>query len=346
MAREKPKSLSDSAPLYLAGGVAILTMLLVLAYEWKGKAPRPRAVLEPVRIAINAAYAGSCPIFVAQEKGYFAIEGVVATLQPHTSGKAALDSALQGQADLATVADVPVMFAAMRGEPVAIVATLSSSEKDHGIVGSKDKGVSTPADLKGKRIGVSLGTSGQFFLDAFLIRQKLTSDDVTARNFKPEELAGALASGEVDAVAAWQPYLEASLDQLGDRGSVFYGEGTYELAYNIAGKLDYVASHPEAIQRVLRAVIRGSRLCQDSSEAAQAIVGPAMKADAVDLKRLWPSYRFRVSLDQSLLLALEDQTRWAIRNNLTGATGMPNYLNVLHLDALRAVAPGAVTVIH
>jgi NitT/TauT family transport system substrate-binding protein len=46
------------------------------------------------------------------------------------------------------------------------------------------------------------------------------------------------------------------------------------------------------------------------------------------------------------LLELEDQTRWAVRNGLTGRTDMPNYLNHLDMDALQAVAPAAVTVIH
>jgi len=51
-------------------------------------------------------------------------------------------------------------------------------------------------------------------------------------------------------------------------------------------------------------------------------------------------------LDQSLVLALEDEARWAIKNKLTSKTKVPNYLNHIHLDALKSVAPSAVTIIH
>ncbi|UUZ64709.1 hypothetical protein LP414_22215 [Polaromonas sp. P1(28)-13] len=71
-----------------------------------------------------------------------------------------------------------------------------------------------------------------------------------------------------------------------------------------------------------------------------------MKLDVAELKALWPQYRFNVTLDQGLLLALEDESRWAIRNKLTDRTDMPNYLNHVYLDALKAVSPTAVTVIH
>ncbi|UUZ63731.1 hypothetical protein LP417_31400 [Polaromonas sp. P1-6] len=68
--------------------------------------------------------------------------------------------------------------------------------------------------------------------------------------------------------------------------------------------------------------------------------------DATKLKASWPSYRFNMALDQGLILALEDEARWAIKNKLTSRTEMPNYLNYIYLDGLKAVMPSAVTIIH
>ncbi len=53
-----------------------------------------------------------------------------------------------------------------------------------------------------------------------------------------------------------------------------------------------------------------------------------------------------MALDQGLILALEDETRWATSNGLSPPHPMPNFLDYLYLDALEAVAPAAVTVIH
>jgi NitT/TauT family transport system substrate-binding protein len=239
-----------------------------------------------------------------------------------------------------------MMFAAMSGQPLSIVATIATAENDVGIVGRKDRGIATPASLKGKRIGVTLGTAGQFVLDAFLTRQKLSANEVKVRDFKPDELADALAKGDIDAASTWQPHLGALQTQLGGNGTIFLSTGIYDSALNLAATRDYVSGHPETIKKVLRALIRAGRFCKDTPDASREIVAEAFKIDAASLKEQWPQYRFNITLDQSLLLALEDESRWAIRNKLTSRTDMPNYLNFFYLDALQAVSPAAVTVIH
>jgi NitT/TauT family transport system substrate-binding protein len=339
---------AGTSSIKLSAALLVAAALLAGGYAWFARTlpPRPAGQLEHLTIAVNAEYAGSCPLFVAHEKGYFADEGLLVAIQRHSSGKAALEAALQGQANLGTSADLPIMFAAMSGRPVTVVATIFSTEKDHGIVGRRDRGITAPASLKGKRIGVTLGTSGHFMLDAFLNRQKLSPGEVKAVNLKPEELAAALAQGDVDAVATWEPFLSTSLTQLGGNGTRLSGEDVYELVFNVAGTQEYVVRHPDAMKKLLRALVRSARFCGQVPDEAQEITARAMKTDAKKLKELWSSYKFNVILDQGLLLALEDQTRWAIKNRLTGKAEMPNYLNHVHLDALQSVTPAAVTVIH
>jgi NitT/TauT family transport system substrate-binding protein len=234
----------------------------------------------------------------------------------------------------------------MNGRPVAVIATICVAEKDYGIVGRRDRGIVTPNDLKGMRIGVTLNTSGHFVLDAFLNRHKLSTSDVETRDLKPEELAAAMAKGDIDAASAWEPFLRALREQLGANASAFSVEDVYDSLYNISGTQDYVAKHPKTIEKLLRALIRGGQYCQQAPDAASEIVAKTIKTDAQQLKDLWPSYQFAVTLDQGLLLALEDQTRWALKNKLAKRTDMPNYLNHIYLEGLGAVAPESVTVIH
>ena len=223
MTEKPPKFFVKAAAPYAMIGAFTLAALLAASYAWIARTPpeQPAGPLEPMIIAANTSYAGTGLVFVAQVKGYFANEGLNVTLQPYTTGKSALDAALAGRAALATVADIPIMFAVTKGQPVSIVATISTVERDPGIIGRKDKGVLTLASLNGKRIGVTLGTSGHFVLDAFLIRQKLSTDDVTLRDLQPQELADALLKGDVDAVATWEPYLGSLRTQLGANGMIF-----------------------------------------------------------------------------------------------------------------------------
>jgi NitT/TauT family transport system substrate-binding protein len=334
-------------PLVLAAAAATAGV-----YIWRERAAAS-VPPESIVIAISAAYVGSCPVQAAHEQGFFLREGVQAQMQPHPSGKSALSAALQGKAQLATVADIPIMFAIMEQEPVSVIATIFKSDRDHGLLARPGSGVAGPASLKGKRIGVSFGTSAHFVLNAMLNRQLLATTDVTLVNMPADRFASALEKGEVDVVSTWEPYLGTVQSQLGGKGTVLYAEDLYEIPYSIAGSKEYVVSHPETLKKVLRAVIRGAAWCRDQPAAAQAMTAAAqaamnpalMKPQGDKWRTLWPTYRFGVSLDQGLLLALEDETRWALANRLASGP-MPNYLDAIDFKPLKAVAPGAVTIIH
>ncbi|MBY0241177.1 MAG: NrtA/SsuA/CpmA family ABC transporter substrate-binding protein [Burkholderiaceae bacterium] len=314
------------------------------AYAWRQHAPLA-VQQEAVVIAISASYVGSCPVVAAQEQGYFKRAGVAVQLQPHPSGKAALSAALQATAQLATVADIPIMFAVMEQEPVSVVATIFKSDRDHGLLARAGSGVTGPASLKGKHIGVSFGTSAHFVLNTMLNRQLLAATDVTLHDLPADQFGPALEQGDVDVVSTWEPYLGIVQSQLGGQGAVFYAEDLYEIPYNLAGSKEYVVSHPETLKKVLRAVIQGAAWCRDEPAAAQTMVAALMKPQGDKWRTLWPTYRFGVSLDQGLLLALEDETRWALANRLASGP-MPNYLHAIDFKPLKAVAPGAVTIIH
>ena len=335
--------------LRLAAAV-LLPMLLALAavalWRLHGRAASPAGPVEPLRLAVNAEYVGSCPVLAAHGQGHFAREGIDARLQPYSSGKASMEAVLQGKADLGTVSDIPVVLASLQNQSVVIIASIFEAERDHGIVGRLDRGVSTPASLKGKRIGVTLGTSGHFTLDAFLNRQKLLPSEVTLRNYAPEQLAGALARGEVDAAAGWEPFLTGMTHAIAGKAAIFYGEDVYAGLFNVAGTGDFVRSHPATVRKVLRALLAGARFCRDEPDAARALFTTVSASEAARLQAAWHGYQFGIVLDQGLLLALEDEARWAIKNRLAGSGEMPNFLDAVYLDGLEAVAPSAVTVIH
>jgi len=327
----------------IAIGVSIL---LAGIYAWihLGPSVSDSLAIEKIKIAA-VAYIGSCPILMAKENGYLATEGIVVDISFQANGKAALAEALQGRADLATVADIPIMYAAVNGQPVSVIATMTTME-DHAIVGRKDRGIVTPASLKGKRIGVSIGTTTQFFLDAFLNRQTLSPTDVSVIDLTPQELIEKLSHGDIDAGVLYQPFLNMTAVALGNEAVIFSGEAVYDVLFALAGAHDYVIAHQRTLEKVLRATIRGAQFCKTTPDAAREVLAKAMKTDPAVLKNIWSSYQFEIALRQGLLLTLEDEARWAIKNKLTAQTKVPNYLDNLSLDPLRVVAPSVVTVIH
>jgi NitT/TauT family transport system substrate-binding protein len=70
-----------------------------------------------------------------------------------------------------------------------------------------------------------------------------------------------------------------------------------------------------------------------------------MNFDDAYLEIIWQRYQFSLSLDQSFITAMEDEARWMIKNNLTKEKNVPNFLDYIHEDALKAVKPEAVNII-
>jgi len=292
----------------------------------------------------------SALVHVAVAKGYFAGEGFDVRPLIYTSGKAALQQVIENKADFATVAETPIMFSILKGEKIFVVANIEASSMNNAVVARKDAGIAAPGDLKKKRIGFTPGTTSDFFLDSLLTANGLTRKDIHPVILKPEEMQDAIMAKKVDAVSAWNYPLSQIKQQLGPDGTVFYDREIYTETFNIAAQQDFVRKNPETVKRFLRALIKAEDFVAKYPDEAQAIMSAATKIDLSLIHEVWKDCNhevwndcnYHVVFDQTLLITLEDETRWAIKNKLTEQTDMPDYRSFIHLDSLMAVKPEAV----
>jgi NitT/TauT family transport system substrate-binding protein len=325
--------------------VATLAILVASATVWRADRPAPPPG-KTIIIATNTEYLGTCSVMAARDQHFFASQGLTVQLLPFSSGKQALQAVVAGKADLATAADIAVMFAAMDRVPIQVVSTIFRTERDHGIVARRDSGIANPGDLKGKRIGVTLATSGHFTLDVYLNRQRLAAQDVQLRNYPPDGLMGAIERKEVDAVAGWEPYLETIAGKLGTNALRFSGEDVYDSIYNLVAPSRFVQQQPDTVLRLLRAIDEGSQYCRAHPSEASAFLKGLTPARRALLLQSWRTLHFGLELDQGLILALEDQARWAVKRKLTTQQDIPNFLDYIYMDGLKSVHPSDVSIIH
>ncbi len=280
-------------------------------------------------------------VHVAVAKGYFVEEGLDVQPLMRTFGKAALDTVIGNQADFATVAETPIMFNVLKGEKIFVLANIEASSMNNGVVARKTAGVSAPGDLKGKRIGFTPGTSGDFFLDSLLTANGLTRNEIQPIALNPEEMQEAIMAKKVDAVSIWNYPLTQINQQLGDDGAIFYDREIYTETFNIVARQEFVQKNPETVERFLSALIKAEEFVAKNPDEAQVIMSAATKIDQNLIRDVWNDFNYHVVLDQTLLLTLEDETRWAMKNKLTDQTAMPDYLSFIHLDSLKRVKPEA-----
>ena len=326
--------------------VVILVALAVIVWSVIGcKPPDKQAGLrEKITFAYTTA-PDAVLVHIAFAKGFFAEEGLDATPQPHAFGKLALVSVMEGKADLATVGDTPFVFAVMNGRKITTFATILTSNRNNAIVARQDRGIVKPSDLLGKKIGVTFGTTGDFFNYSFLLFHGIDEKQVRRIAMNPGDMAEALSTGKVDAVSTWSPFRQQMQKKLGSNGVAFFGETLYTETFCVAAPQEYAGKNPETLKKVLRALIKAETFVKQHPEESRRLVTEFTKTDKAIIEDTWDVFTFEVALDQGLLVNFEDQTGWVIKNRLATRTDMPNYLDFIYDNALRSVKPEAVRIV-
>jgi NitT/TauT family transport system substrate-binding protein len=316
----------------------------VILFSMGGCGPKTPQSVEKIILGTEAITLAS-PIWIAADKGYFQEEGLQVEIKTFSSGKATFQALLSDNSiDLATAAQTPVVYNSFQNRDYAIIGRIVNSDNEVKLLARQDKGLKVPEDLKGKKVGITLDTSSHFFLGLFLINYHMRMSDVSMMDLEPALLAEALIQGKADAIVTWEPYSYLAKKALGDKALLFPSQGLYRLDYYLIARNDIIKKHPEALRRFLRAVEKSEAFIKKNKEEAIAIVCRKLKIDLEAARAVWNDLNFRLSLDQSILVSLEDHARWAILNKVRDNETTPNYLTYIYPEALRAIKPEAITI--
>jgi NitT/TauT family transport system substrate-binding protein len=204
-------------------------LVLVLAWMVATAAGTAQAAPAPLRIGYSD-WPGWVAWQIAIDKGWLSEAGLdvkfdwfdySASMEAFAAGKI--------DADLLTNGDALVMGAG-GARNVMILITDYSNGNDM-IVGRP--GIKTLADLKGKRIGVEIGLVDHLLLLDGLKKQGMTQNDVTLVNSKTNETPQVLASGQVDAIGAWQPNAGLAMKALPGARPVYTSAQSPGLIYDV-----------------------------------------------------------------------------------------------------------------
>jgi len=153
----------------------------------------------------HSTWVGYGPLYIAQEKGYFKDEGVDVELIVIEDTKVRIPALLAGKIDaMATTIDSPLAYLSDKQQYRYFFAIDDSNGGD-GIVAKKE--IKTIADLKGKKIGFSEGSTSHFYLATLLREAGVALSDIEIVNMSAGDAGAAFVSGRVDAAVTWEPWL-------------------------------------------------------------------------------------------------------------------------------------------
>ncbi|MDQ3076047.1 MAG: ABC transporter substrate-binding protein [bacterium] len=287
---------------------------------------------------------GFALFYIAQNKGFFKEENLEITNKSFPRGIDALSNVLKGDSDLALTFETPVVRKIYEGGDLRVLSGMLTATKSVAVVGRKDKNISIPTDLKGKKIGVTKNSSHEFFLYSYLTSQGIRLSDVTIVDGEFKSLAGMLKEGAVDAVASGNPFLyDVKKEFPPEAITVFYSDSYTESAL-LSGRDDIVKSKKEGIIRFIRALDKAERLyLSNNEEALEAVVGELPTFSEETIRGTWAEYTPTLILNNVLLTLLNREGQWFKDNGLY-TTELPNFRNAALPDYLKTVKPDAVTI--
>ena len=249
------------------GMIAGMMLLIGWLFVW-----RAATAQDKVRMGLSSVSGLHSAVWVAEQKGLFRKHGidaeVIVTGQGGTAGISAL---LANDIQMVNSAGDVLVAAALRGGDTVMVASVVNKGLQR-LVTKPD--IKTPADLKGKRIGVTrIGAVSHSVLLMILQRWKMTVNDIQVLQLgsSPNMLAS-LDKGGVEGAVLTIPSMFVAEDR-GYRVLLDMADtDIYYLHTMVATTRQYIKNNRDKVSRFLRGYVEGIAFVKQNKKESLEIV--------------------------------------------------------------------------
>ncbi|MEK9285501.1 MULTISPECIES: sulfonate ABC transporter substrate-binding protein [unclassified Bradyrhizobium] len=180
---------------------------------------------------------------------HFAPQGVEVKWVEFSSGPPMMEAMNVGGVDYGAVGDSPPVFAQAAGAAM-VYAAGQPITNGQGILVPRDSPIRSIAELKGKRIGFTKGSSAHNIVVQTLEKAGLTYADITPVYLAPPDAGPAFANGSIDAWAIWDPYFAIGETKQNGRILINAREVTKTNSFYIANR-DFAKNHGPILQQIV-----------------------------------------------------------------------------------------------
>lgn len=244
--------------------------LLALSACDKGTTPAAGTPKPPLKIAYSD-WPGWVAWEIAIQKGWFKEEGVAVEFVWLDYVKS-MEAFGGGQVDAVCMTNGDAMVTGSSGKPSTVVVLNDYSNGNDMIVAKP--GYDDIKSLKGKKIGVEVNFVDHLLLLKALEKAGMSEKDVELVNMTTDKTPQALASGDVEAIAAWQPNSGAALKQVAGSKAIFTSKDVPGLIYDgLYASRESIGARAEDWQKVAKVWFK----------VVEFIKNPATKDEAVKI---------------------------------------------------------------
>lgn len=240
---------------------------------------------------IRIGYQKTSVLVIARQQAvlekHFATQNIGVKWVEFSSGPPLLEAINVGSVDFGAVGDSPPIFAQAAGAAI-VYAAGSPITNGQGILVPKESPIRTIADLKGKRIGFTKGSSAHNLVVQTLEKAGLTYIDITPVYLTPPDAGPAFANGSIEAWAIWDPYFAIGEAKQNGRILVNAYEVTKTNAFYIANR-DFAKNSGRIVQQTIDGLLKAAAWAEanrpEVAKSLTAVTGIPLEIQTIAANR-------------------------------------------------------------
>jgi ABC-type nitrate/sulfonate/bicarbonate transport system substrate-binding protein len=237
---------------------------------------------------INIGYQpGTSPrFFVAQNQKMFEKIGIVPNYVKFTTGPAMLAALKGNDIDVGYMTTAPVIFGLSQGLDLRIFFIESDSAATQALVTTPNAAMKTLGDQKGRKIGVTFGSSAHYALLKSLQDVKLSADSVSILDMQPGAMLPAFIRNDVDGAWSWDPWT-AKMESEGGHIVGSLSSMRLPMPGVWIARADWLYSNEVGVQKFIKAMDLTTELLKTENKDAIAAIANTLGVDEAVATRIY-----------------------------------------------------------
>lgn len=240
---------------------------------------------------IRVGYQKNGVLVIARQRAtledHFKPQGIAVKWVEFSSGPPMMEAMNVGSIDYGAVGDSPPVFAQAAGAAI-VYAAGQPITNGQGILVPQNSPIRTIAELKGRRVGFTKGSSAHNIVVQTLEKAGLTYADITPVYLTPPDAGPAFANGSIDAWSIWDPYFAIGETKQNGRVLVNADEITKTNSFYIANR-DFAKNNGNILQQIIDVTSSTATWAEahrdEVAKSLSAVTGIALDIQAVAASR-------------------------------------------------------------
>lgn len=281
---------------------------------------------------------------IAEEKGFFKEEGLNVENKLMNGPDENAPLVASGEAKVCFGSIYNNISVAANGVKVKVVAPLANAAGTQAVVAGKNTVINSPKDLEGKKIGM---TNGAGVLIAIRNMCAATGTDINKIQFvnlQASEQLASLDNGDIDAMAAWEPWIGKAVAQGGKE--LFNGTKSYlptaegdvhwiDFYMTVQVQEEYAKAHPETVKKLLKALHKATDYINEHPEEAAEIISKRINVDKETCLRIIKKNQYSMKFDQEFVDGTNNMAKFMLgMKNISAVPAIKDYVDMAPMKEL------------